>query len=113
MKFFSAASARRIASCQYSCWTRNSPSSSIRAPLISGFRLIAWAAALGNLTGAELLQVVRRRHTAGVEKVLVLPDAPRPRLGALALRGNAIGRHFRLIYGNGAVLADLRADLIH
>src|SRR6202022_326939 len=62
---------------------------------------------------AELLEVVRPRHAAGVEEVLVLPDAPRPRRRTLALGSDAIDRHFRLIDRDGAGLADLGTHLIH
>src|SRR5271154_3230182 len=65
------------------------------------------AAQVGHLTRTKLFEIVRRRHAAGVEKIFVLPDPPRPRLGALAFWRNAVDRHFRLIYGDGAILADL------
>src|SRR3954454_13600429 len=42
------------------------------------------AALVGELAGAELLEVVRRRHAGGVEEVLVLADALGARLRRLA-----------------------------
>src|SRR5580693_7539112 len=71
------------------------------------------AAQVGHLAAAELLEVIRRRHAAGVEKVLILADAPRPRRGTLALGGDAVDRHLRLVDRDGAGLADLRTELVH
>ena len=46
-----------------------------------------------HLTGAELLQVVRCRHAADVEEILVLPNAPRSRFRALTLRSTLSAGH--------------------
>src|SRR6476661_1991512 len=67
---------------------------------------------VGLLAGAELLQVVRGGHAAGVEEVLVLADARLAGLGALALRGDAVDGDLGLVHGDRPEMADLRRELV-
>src|SRR5260370_16596926 len=65
------------------------------------------AAQVGHLTSTKLLEIVRRRHAAGVEEVLVLPNPPSSRLCPLTLRRNAVDRHLSLIDGDRPILTNL------
>jgi len=77
--------------------------------------VVPWhgAARIALLACAEFFQVVRRGHAADVEEVFVLADALRTRCVVLALRRNAVDRHFRLVDGDRAQQTDLRAELVH
>src|SRR5690606_37946609 len=55
------------------------------------------AALVALLTGAELFQIIRRRHAADVEEVLVLADSARTGFIAFAFRRDAVNGDFGLV----------------